>query len=79
MHENRAMKLIFGPKRAKATASWGKLHVVMRAFVVDLVFYVWEVNLLLEERQLSGRRIFRGEDKLKTYFKESVRDLKFSQ
>jgi hypothetical protein len=61
MHENRAMKRIFGPKRDKVTAWWGKLHVVMRSFVVDLVFCVWEVKLLLEERQLSGRRIFRRE------------------
>ena len=79
MHENGAMKRIFGPKRDKATAGWGKLHVVMRSFVVDLVFCVGGVKLLLEERQLTGRRIFRLEDKLKTYFMESVRDFKFSQ
>ena len=68
MHENRAMTRIFGPKRDTATAWWGKLHVVMRSFVVDLVFCVWEVKLPLEERQLSGRRILRREDKLKRYF-----------
>jgi hypothetical protein len=78
MQENRAMKRIFGPKRDKATAWWGNLHVVMRSFVVELVFCEWEVKLLLEERQLTGRRIFRREDKLKTYFKENVPDLKFS-
>jgi len=66
MHENRAMKRVFGPKRGKATAWWGKLRVVMRSFVVDLVFGECEMNLLWEERKLSGRRTFRGEDKLNT-------------
>jgi hypothetical protein len=36
--------------------------------VVDLLFGEWEVKLPLEERQLSGRRIFRREDKLKNVF-----------